>query len=258
MNMLEKITARKRIRVQEKKKIRPQKELEGMAANGPSPLDFPWAISLPGISLIAEFKRASPSRGLIKASASPGSVAQAYQEGGASAISVLTEEDFFLGSVMDLTEVRRVVDVPLLAKDFFLTPYQIYEARLCGADAILLIAAILTDKELLDLYSLAESLGLAVLLEVHNGEEIGRVSRLFAPKIMGINNRDLSTFVVDMKTTLSLIDLIPSGSLVVSESGIKRREEVLLLQEKGVDAVLVGEALMTGRSIKSLLGRDRG
>lgn len=254
MNILEKIIAQKRRRVEEEKKKCPQKELEKMLQQSSPPLDFTAALAAPGLSLIAEFKRASPSRGLISSSSCPHTVARAYQQGGAAAISVLTEEDFFRGSSQDLQQVRQAVDLPILAKDFFLTPYQIYRAFLSGADAILLIAAVLEDGQLKDLYSLAGDLGLAVLLEVHHKDELERVCKVLTPKILGLNNRDLTTMTVDLMSTLSLVDLIPPGPLVVSESGIRRLEDVLLLEKKGLDAILVGEALMTGTPISRLLG----
>lgn len=258
MGILEKIVVAKKKGIKARMEELPQKKLLGLLDRIPPPRDFYGAISSQGISLIAEFKRASPSKGPLGLHLSPLEMAKSYERGGAAAISVLTEEDFFLGSLEDLQKVKEGVRIPVLAKDFFLTPYQLYEARVFGADAILLIAGLLGDEELVDLYTLARRLSLGVLLEVHDEGEVERVLKHASQGILGINNRDLSTFSVDMNTTLKLLPLIPKEYLVVSESGIKDHRQVLLLGKRGVNALLVGEALMTGgpvhKTISQLMG----
>lgn len=261
MSILDTIIKKKRSRVHERRERVKEGTIKEIVRDLPSPKDFLEAISTPPLSLIGEFKRASPSKGFFKTKSSPLEQARRYERGGARCISVLTEEDFFSGSLYDLEEVSQGVEIPVLAKDFFLTSYQIYEARLYGADAILLIVRALKDEELKELYTLAEELGLAVVLEIHSKEELHRVKSLVSPKILGINNRNLKTFTVDIRTTLDLLPSIPEGYLVISESGIERREEVEILEERGVHGILVGERLMTSPSveetIETLMGRER-
>ena len=195
--------------------------------------------------LIAEIKRASPSKGLLCPDFDPVHLAEVYVRSGAAALSVLTDEPFFQGSLEILADLRkRYPDTPLLRKDFILHPYQVYEARAVGADAILLIAAALPDEDLVQLHALAGSLGMAALVEVHNREELARVLPL-APGVVGVNNRDLQTFAVSLETCLGLRGLVPPGTVFVAESGIHTRTDVLRLADAGVDAALVGEALVT-------------
>ena len=208
-------------------------------------------------AVIAEIKKASPSKGVIRDPFDPEAIARAYAEGGASCLSVLTDRTFFQGGFEVLVAVRQVVDLPLLCKDFILSPYQLYQARVAGADAALLIAAILSDQDLTYLLRVAHGLGLTVLLEVHDSEEMERVLALpvwavptqAARTLVGINNRDLTSFETDLATTERLMavhgdGLRRSGALLVSESGLFTRADLDRVQQAGADAVLVGEALM--------------
>ncbi len=195
------------------------------------------------MGLIAEVKKASPSKGLIREDFDPVGLAQAYEAAGADCISVLTDAPYFQGANDYLSRVRQAVNVPLLRKDFTIDPLQIYEARCIGADAILLIAAILTTEQLRDFQAIARSIGLDVLIEVHDREELDRVLTL-GPSMVGINNRNLQTFVTDLGTTEELVGYIPSGVTVVSESGIMQAAEIGRLQSAGAHAVLVGEYFM--------------
>ncbi len=219
--------------------------------------DFRGALARGEISLIAEIKKASPSKGVIREDFNPLGIAKQYQQAGANSISVLTDENFFQGSLNYITEVRTEVKLPLLRKDFIIDAYQIYQARAYGADAILLIAAILTEEELANYLALAEELDLDALVEVHNRKELKLALGVDAD-IIGINNRDLKVFEVDLATTLGLKKLVPDDKIVVSESGIKNRADIELLAEHGIDAVLVGEALMKSDDInvkvKELMG----
>lgn len=209
------------------------------------------------VSLIAEVKKASPSKGVIRPDFDPVQLALAYEENGASAISVLTDRRFFQGSLEHLVVVRRASRLPILRKEFIIDPYQIYEARLYGADAILLIAAALAPNLLKGFMELANILGLDALVEVHTKEEL-KVAVDAGATLIGINNRDLTTFETTLDVTRHLIELIPPGIVIVSESGIHSREDVLTLGER-VDAVLVGEALAKeadpGAKVRALLGR---
>jgi indole-3-glycerol phosphate synthase len=224
------------------------------------PRDFAGALRGDGIRLIAEIKRASPSKGLLCPNLAASSLARVYSKSGAAAISVLTESEYFRGSFADLEAVRMEVDLPLLCKDFIIDRYQIYVARAHGADAVLLIAAILTQHELKALLDTTHSLGMAALVEVHNRDELMKALRV-SPGIIGINNRNLEDFSVNLETTFKLRPLIPAGILVVSESGIHSRGEVLRLQQAGVNAILVGEALVTSpdpaAKIAELIGKVR-
>jgi indole-3-glycerol phosphate synthase len=188
----------------------------------------------------------------------PTKLARTYAEGGAAAISVLTEANCFMGSNEHLAAIKEVVALPLLRKDFIFDPYQVYESRAYGADALLLITAILSQGQLNDLVSLSHSLGLMCLVEVHNGDEVERAV-LSEAEIIGINNRDLNTFTVDINTTRRLRPLVPKGKIVVSESGIRSRKDMEKLRKWGVDAVLVGEALVTAGDVrakmKELIGK---
>ena len=212
------------------------------------PLDFALALRGDGIQLIAEVKRASPSRGVLCHNFHAVELAKNYVHGGAAAISVLTEANHFQGSINHLAAIREVVNLPLLRKDFILDPYQVYESATYGADALLLIVAILSQQQLEELLALSHSLGLSCLVEVHNEKELERALQSEA-EIIGINNRDLDTFTVDINTTRRLRPLIPDERIVVSESGIRSRSDLEKLKGWGVNAVLVGEALVTAGDI---------
>lgn len=204
------------------------------------------------IRIIAEIKKASPSLGIIREDFNPVEIAHIYEAGGAAAVSVLTDEKFFQGSLSYLTDVKKSVNLPILRKDFIVDAYQIYEARSAGADAILLIAALLSKEEIQRYLDLAEELGMDCLVEVHSEAELKQVLQTNAD-IIGINNRDLATFKIDLETTLRLRPLIPAGKIVVSESGIKSRVDVKKLMKEGVDAILVGESLMKSHDMSSKL-----
>jgi indole-3-glycerol phosphate synthase len=201
------------------------------------------------VALIAEVKKASPSKGVIASDFDPVRIAKEYESCGASCISVLTDAQFFQGSAADLTQVKRVVSLPLLRKDFIIDERQIYEARRIGADAVLLIAAILTGKQLRDFRLLAESLGLDALVEVHDERELEQALHSGAT-LVGVNNRDLPDFTVDLQTTARLAQSLPPGVFLVSESGIRDHEDVMFVCEAGARAILVGETLMRARSIR--------
>lgn len=248
MTILNKIVADKREEVEQRKRSVPLKELEVRIRRRESPLDFTGALRGKGMSLIAEVKQASPSRGLLRSDFDPVKLAETYAASGAAAVSVLTEEKYFRGSLEHLAAVREKVETPLLRKDFIFDPYQVYEARAYGADALLLITAILRQKQLEELIAVSHGLGLSCLVEVHDEAEIGRAARAGA-RITGINNRDLKTLAVDINTTRRLAPLLPAGCTAVSESGIRGGEEVRKMKEWGISAILVGETLVTAEDI---------
>ena len=236
----------------------PLGELKENLKDQPPTLDFQSALSVPNrINLIAEVKKKSPSKGVLREDFDPVAIAETYAAAGASAVSVLTDARFFDGNLTHLAAIRRAVDSPLLRKDFTVDPYQIYQARLAGADAILLIAAILTLAQLREFIEIAKTLNLASLVEVHTPEEL-ELALQGGAEIIGVNNRNLETFETDIATTFRLIESIPSDKIVVSESGIYTREDVEALHEAGVNAILVGESLMRAPNIhlkiKELLG----
>jgi indole-3-glycerol phosphate synthase len=204
---------------------------------------FHEALAHSGIGVIAEFKRRSPSAGRLREDADIADIAGAYERGGASAISVLTEGPNFDGSLEDLRAARAACELPILRKDFIVDPYQLYEARAAGADAVLLIVAALEQRELAQLHELATTLGLDVLVEVHDREELARAAQIGAG-LIGVNNRDLRDFTVDVGRTSRLMGEMPTGATVVSESGIAAPEQLVELEREGVAAVLVGESLM--------------
>ena len=260
--ILDKIVAAKRKELAEQRARRSEDELEAAALGAAPSGGFRQAVAAAErgaeIRLIAEIKKASPSKGIIRPDFDPEWIAGRYEAAGAAAISVLTDEPFFQGSLSILRSVRAVTNLPLLRKDFMLERYQLLEAREAGAAAVLLIVAILGDEELRSLLAEARALGLEVLVEVHSAEELRRALDTDAPTI-GINNRDLTTFNVDLATTLTLRPEVPDDRVLVSESGVFRREDVLRLQDAGVDAVLVGESLMRrpdpAEGVFELLGR---
>ena len=227
----------------------PLAKLKSKLADLPSTKDFKKAISQPdSISLIAEVKKKSPSKGIIREDFDPVSIAKIYAENGATAISVLTDVKFFDGKLEYLTAIREEVDVPLLRKDFTIDPYHIYQARVTGADAVLLIVAVLSSEQLCEFVEIASSLSMASLVEVHTESELDIALNIGA-EIIGINNRDLRTFNTDLATTYKLRESIPSNKVVVSESGIYTRADVESLHEAGIDAILVGESLMRSQDI---------
>jgi len=253
--ILDDIVADKRKELAQAKAITSLRELEVRISQQNAPLDFAGALRGNGVSIIAEVKKASPSKGLLCPDFDPVSLARAYTEGGAAAISVLTEVNYFQGSLEYLLQIRDALGaagVPLLRKDFIFDPYQVYEARAYGADAILLIAAILEDAQLESLTTLVRELGMQSLIEVHDEGELTRVLCSNAG-IIGINNRDLRTFEVDIHTTERLRPMVPPDRIVVSESGISRREDIDKLREWGVNAALIGEALVTADDVVTRL-----
>ncbi len=230
----------------------PLEEIRHRAADAPVPRDFSRAISGPGISIIAEGKRASPSRGPLAQDLDAVALALAYERGGAAAVSVLTEEDFFLGSPEDMQRIREAISLPVLCKDFLICPYQVYEARAFGADAILLIAAILSDETLEELIALARSLGMTSLVEVHTEAELQRPPIPRAGAI-GINNRDLATFEVQLDIFESLAPLAPAGRLLVAESGMRTAADIARMGRAGAHAALIGETLVRAEDPEKLL-----
>ncbi|MBM3239578.1 indole-3-glycerol phosphate synthase TrpC [Candidatus Poribacteria bacterium] len=249
--ILDTIVAHKQEEIKIQKSQLPLSELRQTLRDISPTRDFKAAISRPGkINLIAEVKKASPSKGIIREDFDPIAIAQIYQSSGASAISVLTDERFFQGSLAYLTAIRETTSIPLLRKDFIIDEYQIYQARAAGADAILLIAAILEIETMQTFLNIAHSLHLDCLVEVHTESELRKVLDTDA-QIIGINNRDLRTFQTNIDTTIQLRKLIPQDKVVVSESGIHSRQDVKMLQECGVNAILVGEALMRSADINA-------
>lgn len=229
----------------------PLAEMKQRALSEPPALDFAAALRGDKIRIIAEIKQASPSRGLICKDFNPVDIARLYADNGAAAISVLTEPKYFQGSLEYLKDIRNALvgnPIPLLRKDFIFDPYQVYEARTYGADCLLLIVAMLTPEKLMELLHVSRQLGMMNLVEVHNEMELA-VAVNSKVKIIGINNRDLNTFKVDLNTTPRLRSLIPPDHIVVSESGIKTREDMDKLREWEVDAALIGEALMSAPDI---------
>ncbi len=202
------------------------------------------------ISLIAEIKKSSPSQGVIREKFNLTEIVSVYKEAAVQAISVLTEEDYFSGNITYINEVKNLIDAPILRKDFILEPYQVYESRFFGADAILLIADLLTQEKLMELMQIASELGLSYLVEVHTEKELKKVLKLKSVNLIGINNRDLHTLEVNFKTTEKLFPLIPKDKVVIVESGIKTYQDVLFLKILGVSAVLIGEAFMQAQDIK--------
>ncbi len=243
MSRLDSIVQATRDEVERRKRERPLAELEREAERRPEGRPFHEALARPGTSLIAEHKRRSPSAGEIRAGAGVTEIVRAYERGGAAALSILTEERHFGGSLDDLTEARAASELPILRKDFTVDPYQLVEARAVGADAVLLVVGSIEADALASLYQEARALDLDALVEVHDGEELEAALAIDAD-LIGINNRDLQDFSVDIAKTFDLLVDVPAGKTVVSESGIVYREQIEELERVGVDAVLVGETLM--------------
>jgi len=229
--------------LERRKREHPLSELQAQVETGREGRPFAEALSRPGTSLIAEHKRRSPSAGAIREGTSCADVVRAYERGGAAAISVLTEEAHFGGSLADLREARAATELPLLRKDFSVDPYQLYEAKLAGADAVLLVVGSLDPSELASLYGQARELDLDAIVEIHDDDELERALELDCD-VIGINNRNLEDFSVDIQRTFDLLADVPAGKVVVSESGIHHRGQIDELEQVGVDAVLIGEALM--------------
>ena len=243
MAMIEELVGAARAGVERRRAEVPLEDLGRRLGERPEQRPFGEALTRPGLSVIAEFKRRSPSAGEISDGAAPGEIARAYEEGGAAALSVLTDETHFGGSLTDLTEARHACELPILQKDFIVDRYQLYEAALAGADAVLLIVAALDNEDLRSLHSEARGLDLDCLVEVHKESELETALTVDA-EVIGINNRNLDDFSVDIQTTFELMPDVPAGKTVVSESGIADRATLEELERVGVDAVLIGEALM--------------
>jgi indole-3-glycerol phosphate synthase len=244
-NILDRIVEARRASVAHRKRVLPDVALKmAMEKKVAPPRDFPGALAQAGkINIISELKKASPSRGVIREEYAPAVLAASLEEAGAAALSVLTEEDFFSGSLGDLKEASRVTKIPILRKDFIVDPWQVWETRAAGADSFLLIAAVLHDAELRDLLDLGRTLKMEALVEVHSGEELQRVLDAGA-QIIGVNNRDLRDFQVHLETSLSLADAIPEECIAVSESGLRTYDDLARLQRAGFDAFLIGEHVM--------------
>ena len=243
-NFLTRIADHKRAEVARRMAARSLAEVQAAAEAVPPSRNFAGALAGPAPRLIAEIKRVSPAKGSLNPGLSPAHMARTYAAAGAHALSVLTDEAFFQGSDGDVIEARAEVDLPVLRKDFVIAPYQVYEARALGADGVLLIAALLAPKELAELHALAGALGLAALVEVHAREEVTPALSAGAT-LIGINNRNLATFHVDLATTETVAPLMPAGVTLVSESGIASPDDVRRVLTAGATAILVGEALVT-------------
>ena len=255
---LDKIVASKKEDVERAKRRLPLKELKRLIPDLPPTRNFKDALSQQRgrrkfpVRIIAEIKKASPSKGIIREDFDPLQIARIYERNGASAISVLTEERFFLGSLNYLKAVRGVTRFPLLCKDFIIDPYQIYQARYYGADAVLLITALLEFNKLRDYVRFAKRLSLAPVVEVHTASEL-REALKAGSEIIGINNRNLKTFKTDIRTTMKLLPAIPGDTMVISESGFENREDLAQFQGKRINAFLIGEALMREKDIAKKL-----
>ncbi len=251
-NILEEIYQHKLIEVRERKKQMSVQEICAQIKCLEKPKDFFSALQKKSekneIALICEVKKASPSHGLIREDFNHLEIAKAYVEGGATCLSVLTDEKYFMGKNQYLQEVRQSCDLPILRKEFMVDPYQIYEAKMLGADCILLIVAMLNNAQLRELEQCAFDSGLSVLIEIHNEAELQRASRMKS-KLIGINNRDLKTLKVNLETSLFLSEMIPTDYVLVSESGIKSSVDIEILQQAGINCFLIGEHFMRQKNI---------
>ncbi|MDD2703157.1 MAG: indole-3-glycerol phosphate synthase TrpC [Candidatus Omnitrophica bacterium] len=251
-DVLKEIINKKKERVMRAKEQLPEAELQARIKDMPPACRFiESVVKSKSLTLIAEIKKASPSQGVIREDFDPVVIAGTYREAGASALSVLTEEDFFQGSLSFIPAVKKAVTLPVLRKDFIVEPYQVYEARYFQADAILLIADLLSKDKLVELIRIAEELGLDCLVEVHTEKELKKVIGLKGPVLIGINNRDLHSLAVDFRTTERLFPLIPKGKNVVVESGIRTAQDILFLKILGACSVLIGQAFMSSPDIKA-------
>lgn len=247
--ILDRILANTYLEVAQRRAITPIAQLREQALAQTPPRDFIGAAKRAGRpALIAECKKASPSKGLLRPAYDPAQLARTYAENGAAALSVLTDEKFFQGSLNDLTVAREASGLPALRKDFIVDGYQVYEARAAGADAVLLIVAALRLEQLQELYQQIDELGMTALVEVHDEAEVDTALKM-APKLVGVNNRNLHDFTVDLQTTARLRKCIPANISLVAESGIHTADDVARVRDMGVDAILVGEALVTAREV---------
>jgi indole-3-glycerol phosphate synthase len=261
LSVLERIMAVKRAEVAQSKNAMPDADMRALGRAAKPARDFISAvrekIESGNAAVIAEIKRASPSRGLLRENFAPAQIAQSYQAGGAACLSVLTDREFFQGRPEHLEAARAACTLPVLRKDFIVDPYQVDESRAMGADCILLIAACLPVAQMKDLEAAAQALGMAVLVEVHDGAELQAALELRTP-LIGINNRDLRTFETRLETTIALLPAIPAGRIVVTESGIVSADDVERMRGRGVNAFLVGEAFMRaddpGAQLRALFG----
>lgn len=247
-SILDKILDKKIEEVDAAKQRSPLNTVRQLSERVSKPKDFVGALHRDTVALIAEVKKASPSKGLLMPNFNHLVLGATYASNGAAAISVLTDEDFFQGHLRYLKEVSKAVDIPTLRKDFIIDPYQIYEARIARASAVLLIVSALEDSQLADLYALITDLGMTGLVEVHNEAELERAMKI-SPKLVGVNNRDLKTFNVDLGTTERIAKLIPGDVTLIAESGLKSAEDIARMGEMGAHAVLIGEGLVTADDI---------
>ena len=261
-DILNRILARKAEEIEQRSRVRPLDELRARALQQPPTRGFIEAIrrkhAAGEAAVIAEVKKASPSKGLIRKDFNPAQIARSYEAGGAACLSVLTDVDFFQGSNLYLSEARSACRLPVIRKDFIVDPYQVYEARMIGADCILLIVAALEDAQMIELANLAGELGMDVLVEVHDIDELERALQTDC-ELIGVNNRNLRTFEVSLDTTLALKDAVPRDRVLVTESGIATRADVALMRAAGVDTFLIGETFMReadpGAALKRLFAR---
>jgi len=246
--ILDKIIAVKKEEVAHLKRIMPLSELKAAIRDLSSPRDFRGAISGKTCAIIAEVKRRSPSRGILREDFDPVKIASLYEGNGAAAISVLTDRDFFGGDIAYLADIKKTVSLPLLRKDFIIDPYQIYETRRLNGDALLLIAGILEEEQLTEYIRLTESLGLSALVEVHSRGEVDK-ALIAGATLIGINNRDLKTFSTDLNTSFTIAQHISADRVIISESGINTRDDIEMLMKAGIHAFLIGESLMCSQNI---------
>jgi indole-3-glycerol phosphate synthase len=252
MPRLDELVHATRDAVRRRRQGRSLSDLAAQVETGREGRPFAEALSRPGTSVIAEHKRRSPSAGTIRDGASCAEIVTAYERGGAAAVSILTEEEHFGGSLADLRDARAATELPMLRKDFTIDPYQLYEAKVAGADAVLLVVGALEQEDLASLYAQSRELDLDALVEIHDDEELERALELDCD-VIGINNRNLEDFSVDIQRTFDLLADVPAGKVVVSESGIHHRGQIEELEQVGVDAVLVGEAIMRAPDPESAL-----
>lgn len=259
MDIFGEIIGVKKAEIAELKGSMPFGELRERVGDLPDCTDFRKAVERPACAIIAEMKKHSPSKGSLREDADPCAVAGIYEKNGAAAISVLTDRKFFHGSPEFLRDIKKTVQIPVLRKDFIIDPYQIYETRLMSADALLLIAGLLSEEKLREYIHIAMSLSLCPLVEVHSREDL-EIALAAGAAVIGINNRDLKTFRTDIKHTLKLAPLVPKDKTLISESGIGTRQDVKTLMESGIRAFLIGEALMVdpdpGRKLRELAGLE--
>ena len=251
MSVLDRIVDATREDLVRRRERVPLAELERQAAGGREDRPFSEALTRPGVSVIAEHKRRSPSAGEIRAGATVTEIVEAYERGGAAALSILTEGPHFGGSLDDLREARAASALPILRKDFIVDLYQVYESAVAGADALLLIVAALHPRDLAELHREARALDLDVMVEVHDEDELDCALEVVDADVIGINNRDLADFTVDVERTYELLSDVPAGKTVVSESGFHERGQIEDLERVGVDAVLIGETLMRATDVEA-------